>query len=190
MTCCLECCELTEPYSRASNADLSATYTGLTGELEFDRVTRRTNVSIRLGMVALVTFGTPAIHAADVPTPPELSSQRAPTIDDREIAKVVRFRIEKQRRATSAVVGVLRPWGEPHRVSVQARTARCRAAMQGSGIVAPQDSLQVTEANWRRGVFVDDQPAIVFSLECPGEPILHRANFQAIRRVGGISTRC
>lgn len=66
--------------------------------------------------MALVAFGTllmavSAIHAAEMAPSPGAGSTRAATIDDREIAKLVRFRIEKQRRATSAVVGVLRPSG-------------------------------------------------------------------------------
>jgi CubicO group peptidase (beta-lactamase class C family) len=66
-----------------------------------------------LGIVALgmSLIATPAIHAADIPTQPESGSQRGATIDDREIAKLVQFRIEKQRRATAAVVGVMRPSG-------------------------------------------------------------------------------
>jgi len=66
--------------------------------------------------VALVAFGTSlmatsAVHPAEVATGPEPGSLHAETIDDREIAKLVRFRIEKQRRATGAVIGVLRPSG-------------------------------------------------------------------------------
>jgi serine-type D-Ala-D-Ala carboxypeptidase/endopeptidase len=73
-------------------------------------------VGIQSGIGMLVAFGmslmTPtAVHATDVATPPEPGSQRVATIDDREIAKLVRFRIDEQRRATSAVVGVLRPSG-------------------------------------------------------------------------------
>lgn len=78
-------------------------------------MTRLTTVGIRLGIVALVASGTllmatSAIHAAEGATRPESGSQAA-TIGDREIAKLVRFRIDKQRRATSAVVGVMRPSG-------------------------------------------------------------------------------
>ena len=77
---------------------------------------RRTNVGIRSGIVALVAFSTSlmtpsAVHAAEVATRPESDLLRAETIDDREIAKLLRFRIERQRRAMSAVVGVLRPAG-------------------------------------------------------------------------------
>jgi serine-type D-Ala-D-Ala carboxypeptidase/endopeptidase len=94
----------------------AATYNGPNAKPEFHRVTRPTIVGIRLGIVALVALGasliaTSAIHAAQVATGPESGSQRAVTIDDREIAKLVRFRIEKQRRALSAVVGVIRPSG-------------------------------------------------------------------------------
>jgi serine-type D-Ala-D-Ala carboxypeptidase/endopeptidase len=79
-------------------------------------VTRRTDVGIRSGIVALVAFGTSlmapsAVHSAEAATRPAPDLQRVATIDDREIAKLVRFRIENQRRATSAVVGVLRPSG-------------------------------------------------------------------------------
>ena len=56
-------------------------------------------------------MATSAIHAREVSTRPELSSPRVATIDDREVAKLVRFRIEKQRRAMAAVVGVSRPSG-------------------------------------------------------------------------------
>jgi CubicO group peptidase (beta-lactamase class C family) len=73
-------------------------------------------VGSRLGIAALVALGisllaTSAIRAAEPATPPKSSSQRAATIGDGEIAKLVRFRIEKQRRANSAVVGVIRPSG-------------------------------------------------------------------------------
>lgn len=79
-------------------------------------MTRLTTVGIQFRNVALVALGTSlmaasAIHATEVVTRTESDSQRAATIDDREIAKLVRFRIEKQRRATSAVVGVIRPSG-------------------------------------------------------------------------------
>ncbi|NJD31548.1 MAG: serine hydrolase [Gammaproteobacteria bacterium] len=95
---------------------MAAAYTGPTGELEFHRVTRRTDLEIRSGIVALLALGTSlmapsAVHAAGVATPPAPNSQGVATIDDREIAELVRFRIEKQRRATAAVVGVLRPSG-------------------------------------------------------------------------------
>jgi CubicO group peptidase (beta-lactamase class C family) len=71
---------------------------------------------MRSWIVALAAFGTSLVvtlpvHAADVPSSPETAPQRAETIDDREIAKLLRIRIDKQRRATSAVVGVLRPSG-------------------------------------------------------------------------------
>lgn len=68
---------------------------------------------IRLALLLLgaTLMATPAIHAREVTTRPELSSPRAATIDDREVAKLVRFRIEKQRRAMAAVVGVSRPSG-------------------------------------------------------------------------------
>ena len=83
---------------------------------ENHRVRRQTNAGTRLCIVALAAFGTSliaasAIHAADAVAESASDSQRAATIDDREIAKLVRFRIDKQRRATSAVVGVLRPSG-------------------------------------------------------------------------------
>lgn len=95
---------------------MAAAYTGPTGELEFHRVTRRTDIGIRSGIVALVAFGTSlmapsGVLAAEAATGPAPGLQHVATIDDREIAKLVRFRIEKQRRATSAVVGVLRPSG-------------------------------------------------------------------------------
>lgn len=51
------------------------------------------------------------VQAAEAAVQPGSSVLRAATIDDREIAKLVRFRIERQRAATSAVVGVLRPSG-------------------------------------------------------------------------------
>lgn len=80
-------------------------------------MTGLTTAEIRSGIVAIVAFGTllmatSAIRAAEVATSSEPGSQRAATIDDREIEKLVRFRIEKQRRATSAVVGVMRPSGQ------------------------------------------------------------------------------
>jgi CubicO group peptidase (beta-lactamase class C family) len=86
------------------------------GELEFHRVTPRTNLGIRSRIVSFVAFGTSlmapsAVQAVEVATPPEPGSRRAATIDDRELAELVRFRIERQGRATSAVVGVLRPSG-------------------------------------------------------------------------------
>ena len=92
------------------------TYNAPLSELEFYRVTRLTTARIQLRNVALVALGTSlmatsAIHATEVATRSESDSKPAATIDDREIAKLVRFRIEKQRRATSAVVGVIRPSG-------------------------------------------------------------------------------
>lgn len=79
-------------------------------------MTRRTNMQIRLRIIALAAFGAPlmatsAIHAAEAVTRPESSAQHTAMIGDPEIVKLVRFRIEKQRRAASAVVGVLRPSG-------------------------------------------------------------------------------
>jgi len=69
-----------------------------------------------MGIMALMALGTPlmatsAIHAAEVATRSEACLQCTATIGDREVAKLIRFRIEKQRRATSAVVGVIRPSG-------------------------------------------------------------------------------
>jgi CubicO group peptidase (beta-lactamase class C family) len=63
-----------------------------------------------------VAFGTSLIaasvvHAAEATARPEPGLHHVATIDDREIAKLVRFRIAKQHRATAAVVGVLRPSG-------------------------------------------------------------------------------
>lgn len=74
------------------------------------------NVEIRSGVAALVAVGAflvapSVLQAAEVATRSEPGVERALTIDDREIEKLVRFRIDKQRRATSAVVGVLRPSG-------------------------------------------------------------------------------
>jgi CubicO group peptidase (beta-lactamase class C family) len=74
------------------------------------------NMGIRSGIAALAVCCTllvapSTVKAAEVATRPEPGTERAPTIDDREIEKLVRYRIEKQRRATSAVVGVLRPSG-------------------------------------------------------------------------------
>jgi hypothetical protein len=48
---------------------MAAAYTGPTGDLEFHPVTRRTDVGIRSGIVALVAFGTSlmapsTVHAA------------------------------------------------------------------------------------------------------------------------------
>lgn len=70
----------------------------------------------RSGVVALVAFGTllvtaSALQAAEVADHPDPGVERAPTIDDREIEKLVQFRIDKQHRATSAVFAVLRPSG-------------------------------------------------------------------------------
>jgi len=69
-----------------------------------------------LRIVALMTLGasllaTSTVHATGVATHPESDSKRAETIDDREIARLVRFRIDKQQRATAAVVGVTRSSG-------------------------------------------------------------------------------
>ena len=73
-------------------------------------------MGIRARVAALAAFGAllgapSAVKATEVATRPDAGAERAPTIDDREIEKLVRFRIDRQRRATSAVVGVLRPSG-------------------------------------------------------------------------------
>ena len=100
----------------ATAASMPAAGPGLTGQFEFQRVTRRTSAGPRSWVVAIAAFATSlvasaAVLAEDVTTSPQATLPRAQTIDDRDIAKLVRFRIEKQRRAVSAVVGVLRPSG-------------------------------------------------------------------------------
>ena len=77
---------------------------------------RLMTVGTRLGIVALGALGmslmaTSASHAAQADTRPVSCSQCTTTIEDRELEKLVRFRVEKQRRAMSAVVGVIRPSG-------------------------------------------------------------------------------
>lgn len=95
-------------------------------------MTRLTTVRIRLGIVAIGTslMTATAIHAAEVATRPESCWQCAETISDREIAKLVRFRVEKQRRATSAVVGVVRPSG---RTIIAYHSKRGPQAMEPGG---------------------------------------------------------
>lgn len=79
-------------------------------------MTRLKTAAIRCRTAALATLGAwlmaaSASHATDVATRSASDAKRDATIDDGEIHRLVRFRIEKQRRATSAVVGVIRPAG-------------------------------------------------------------------------------
>lgn len=92
---------------------------------------------IRLGVIALLASCI-TLTAADasndgaVAARPERVLGPA-TIDDREIAKLVRFRIERQQRATSAVVGVLRPSGRSI-VAYRARHDASTVEPQGNTI--------------------------------------------------------
>lgn len=66
---------------------------------------------VALAVVGASTVAPSGARAAEVPSPAEPAPQRVPTLDDREIEQLLRFRIDRQRRAHSAVVGVLRPGG-------------------------------------------------------------------------------
>lgn len=111
---------------------MTVAYNEPTGELELHRVKPSIIAGIRSVILALsMSFtATPAIHASEVATPLQSGSHRAATISDHEIAKLVRFRIEKQRRATSAVVGVMRPSG---RSIIAYRSKRSPHAVEPSG---------------------------------------------------------
>lgn len=98
-------------------------------------MTARTNLGIRSWIAALVAVGTwlvapSALQAAEAAHSPEPVVEPAATIDDGEIARLLRFRIDRQHRATSAVVGVLRPSG---RSIVAYRSKRAPHAVEPGG---------------------------------------------------------
>lgn len=98
-------------------------------------MTGRAIEGIRSGIAALAAFGTLLLAASAVPAAEAAGSlepvvEPAATIDDREIARLVRFRIDRQHRATSAVVGVLRPSG---RSIVAHRSQRAPHAVEPAG---------------------------------------------------------
>lgn len=79
-------------------------------------MTGRTIPGIQAKIVAIVglctaLMATSPIRAADAATSQQSAPTRAATIDDPAIAKLVRFRIDQQLQAASAVVGVIRPSG-------------------------------------------------------------------------------
>lgn len=79
-------------------------------------------------LFAALVFAPVGTHA-DVTTTTSTGAQTA-TLGDDEIARLVRFRIDRQKRATAAVIGVLRPSG---RSIVAYRTPRSASEVEPRG---------------------------------------------------------